>query len=141
MSELCLFLPPSADSPPLHPFICEALSDHNRQYLPPKIPVFFLSSPLPSCPCPLLSQPWRTERAAQESHPLPAAAAAQRNSAFFRLRLSLPPHLFLLFFLWGGCLRDLICPAFIMNQTVKIHLQNGTHFNTYMYQVGSLCDV
>lgn len=24
-----------------------------------------------------------------------------------------------------------------MNPTVKIHLQNGTHFNTYMYQVGT----
>lgn len=24
-----------------------------------------------------------------------------------------------------------------MNPTVKIHLQNGTHFNTYMYQVGN----
>lgn len=28
-----------------------------------------------------------------------------------------------------------------MNQTVKIHLQNGTHFNTYMYQVGALYEV
>lgn len=30
-----------------------------------------------------------------------------------------------------------------MNPTVKIHLQNGTHFNTYMYQVGTqhLCSM
>ncbi|KAG7238320.1 hypothetical protein INR49_031031, partial [Caranx melampygus] len=32
------------------------------------------------------------------------------------------------------CLRDLICLASTMNPTVKIHLQNGTLFNTYMYQ-------
>lgn len=128
----------------LHPFICLALSDHNRQYLPPTIwlaPSFF---PLLSCPCPLLSQLQRTERAAQASHPdLPhsPSAAAQRNSPLFHPRHSLPPQFFLFFFLWGVCLRDLICSAFIMNQTVKIHLQNGTHFNTYMYQVGALCDV
>lgn len=41
--------------------------------------------------------------------------------------------------LWGVRLRDLICLAFTMNPTVKIHLQNGTHFNTYMYQVGTAC--
>ncbi len=44
---------------------------------------------------------------------------------------------FCLSFLWGVCLRDLICFTFTMNPTVKIQLQNGTHFNTYMYQVGT----
>ncbi|TWW61614.1 Liprin-alpha-4 Protein tyrosine phosphatase receptor type f polypeptide-interacting protein alpha-4 [Takifugu flavidus] len=34
----------------------------------------------------------------------------------------------------GGLFERFAMFSLIMNQTVKIHLQNGTHFNTYMYQ-------
>lgn len=85
----------------------------------------------------------RTEGAAQESHPdllRSLSAVTQRTSPLFHLCRSLLSSLIPFLFLCGVRLMDLICLAFIMNPTVKIHLQNGTHFNTYMYQVGAVCE-
>lgn len=100
--------------------------------------------PPSSCPCCLSS--WLQLVEAQDrgsSAVISSRSASLTVSRDSEDQPSFPPlslSLVLFLFLCGVRLMDLICLAFIMNPTVKIHLQNGTHFNTYMYQVGAVCE-
>lgn len=84
----------------------------------------------------------RAEGAAQGSFPFllhSVSIRTQRNHPSFAIFTALSFHHFSssLPVSFSLCSMHLICLSLTMNPTVKIHLQNGTQFNTYMYQVGT----